>query len=218
MEKFLVEAEVRDELGKNANRRLRSAGLIPGVVYGREIDSISIKVDPQEIERILDSEAGQNTVFKLKVKGETRDVLIKDFDLDPVRDHLLHADFHAISLDQKLTFEVPVEAVGTAEGVKMGGVLDLVLHSLEVECLPGDVPDNIRVDVSELEVGDSVRVSDIQVDTSKVEVLSDADLVVLTVIPPHVEEEEEPEVEEEVLEPELIRKAKPEEESEGESE
>ncbi len=214
MEELFVIAEPRDQVGKNANRRLRRAGRIPATFYGRQLQAVSVAVDPKEIFRILHSESGHNTIFKLKLAQNQTDVLIRDIQLDPVSGQLLHADFQAVAMDELMRFEVPVETLGEARGVKEGGVLDTVLREIEVECLPGDVPENIAVDVSELDIGDSLRVEDLQIGDHKIEIVSEPDLVVVTVVPPRVVEEEEPEVEEEAAEPEVIKKGKAEEEEE----
>ena len=218
MPDFVVEAEVRDTFGKNASRRLRMQGRIPGVVYGQGLETIPLSVDSRDVYRILHSESGQNTIFKLSVDGDSREVLVKDYQLEPVSGVMVHADFQAVVMDRTMVFEVPVEAVGTPLGVTEGGVLDLVLREVRVECLPRDVPDRIHVDVADLEIGDSIRVERLQLDTSKVTLISEPELVVLTVVPPHVEKEAEVVAEEEpVEEPEVIKKGKPEEE-EGEGE
>jgi large subunit ribosomal protein L25 len=215
----VVYAKVRNEFGKNPNRRLRANGLIPGVVYGRSMDAVAVTVDPRDIHRILHSDSGRNTIFKLDVEGASKDVLIRDFQLDPIRDTLVHADFQAIAMDQAMVFEVPVEPVGMAAAVKAaGGLLDVVLRTIEVECLPADVPDHIRIDVSNMNVGDSLRISQVQVDTSKLRILNDPDLTVINVSLPAIEKVEEapaPEAEEEVAtaEPEVIKKGKAEEEA-----
>jgi large subunit ribosomal protein L25 len=213
---LVIQASVRTALGKNQNRRLRNQGQIPGTVYGRGMEPVSVSVDPRSISRILHSESGRNTIFKLEIEGTSRDVLIRDFQLHPIKSTLVHADFQAIAMDQTMVFEVPVEAVGTAKGVKAeGGMLDLVLRSISLECLPADVPDHILIDVSELEVGDSVRVAQLQVDTSKLTILNDPDLVVINLTLPTTErvEEEVAATEEEGTEPQVIRKGKAEEES-----
>ena len=216
MAELTVGAEIRQEFGKNANRRTRASGRIPAIVYGRGLDSVAVSVDPKDLERILHSGAGHNTIFELTFEGNAKDVLIRDYQVDPVTDEFLHADFQTVIMDQLMTFQVPVEAVGTAEGVKLyGGVLDTVLREIELECLPTDLPDHIKVDVNHLGVGDSLRVGDVEVDESKIQVLSDPEQVVFNVIPPVVEEEEEVEeelVEEEEGEPEVIKKGKAEEE------
>ncbi|MCZ6485903.1 MAG: 50S ribosomal protein L25 [Acidobacteria bacterium] len=213
MAQFTVQAEERQKTGKGANRRLRMQGKLPAVVYGQGLETLSVSVNAQDVDLILHSEAGHNTIFQLQVSGKLTDVLIKAYQLDPVKGSLLHADFQAVALDQKMTFAVPVQVVGTAQGVIAGGVLDQVLREIEVECLPTEVPDHIPLDVTELEIGDSVRVGALQLDNSKISLLSAPDLVILSIVPPHVEEEVEEIVEEEELEePELIKKGKAEEE------
>lgn len=212
MAQITVQAEERRETGKGANRRLRKQGKLPAVVYGQGLVTLSVSVDSRDVDRILCSEAGHNTIFKLQVGGDSTDVLIKDFQLDPVRGSLLHADFQAVALDKKMTFAVPVQILGTANGVTAGGVLDLVLREIEVECLPTDVPDHIPLDVTELEIGDSVRVEALHIGDSKINLLSGPDLVILSIVAPHVEVEVEEFVEEEELEePELIKQGKAEE-------
>ncbi len=219
MAQLTVQAEERQETGKGANRRLRMQGKLPAVIYGQGLETLSVSVNAQDVELILHSEAGHNTIFQLQVSGKLTDVLIKDYQLDPVKGSLLHADFQAVALDQKMTFAVPVQIVGTAEGVIAGGVLDQVLREIEVECLPTEVPDHIPLDVTELEIGDSVRVEALQLDSPKLTLLSAPDLVILSVVPPHVEEVVEEIVEEEELEePELIKKGKAEEEEKEEKE
>ncbi len=219
MAQLTVQAEERQETGKGANRRLRTQGKIPAVVYGQGLETLSVSVNAQDVDLILHSEAGHNTIFQLQVSGTFTDVLIKDYQLDPVKGSLLHADFQAVALDQKMTFAVPVQVVGTAQGVIAGGVLDQVLREIEVECLPTEVPDHIPLDVTELEIGDSLRVEVLQLDSTKISLLSDPALVILSIVPPHVEEEVEEIVEEEELEePELIKKGKAEEEEKEEKE
>ena len=220
MSQMEVVAEVREELGKNANRRLRAEGKIPAVVYGSDLDNASLSVDPKELVQILQSETGHNTIFKLKVGSKAADVLIQDYQLDPVRGNLIHADFQTIKMDELHEFEVPIHAEGVPSGVKnQGGVMDIILREIDVSCLPSDVPDFIPVDVTELDIGDAIRVEDLQVDP-KVEILSEPERVVVTVVPPHVEEEpEEEELEEELeaAEPEVIGKGKAEDEEEEEA-
>ena len=193
MPDFVLTALPRKELGKNANRRLRAAGQIPAIVYGRAMDPISLAVDPREVFSILHSESGRNTVFKLRIDKKQLDVLIRELQVDPIRGHLVHADFQTISMDETRAFNVPIDPVGEAEGVKGGGILDIVVREIEVECLPKDVPDHITVDISLLEIGEAIRVRDLEIATQEIVVLSDSDLVLLTVVPPKVEVEPEPE-------------------------
>ncbi len=216
MAEITVQAEQRQEVGKGPNRRLRTQGRIPAVLYGPGLETLSVSVNLGDVDQILCSETGHNTIFKLQVGSNSTDVLIRDYQLDPVKGTLLHADFQVVALDKKMTFAVPVQTLGTASGVTAGGVLDIVLREIELECLPTDVPDHIPVDVTELEIGDSVRVEALQIDRSKINILSVPDLVILSIVPPQVEEEPEiiPE-EEELEEPELIKKGKAEEEEEG---
>ncbi len=217
---ILVEATQRDEMGKNACRRLRAQGRIPAVLYGPDIDSVPISVDPREIVSILRSESGRNTIFQVNVGKKTRDVMIRDFQVDPLRDSLLHTDLQTIAMDQKMTFNVPIEVMGAAKGVKEGGVLEVILREITVECLPADVPGTIQVDVSHMEVNATVHVSELNVDSEKIAIQNDPEIVVLLVAPPTVAVEEAPEVEavaegEEAAEPEVISKGK-EGEQEGE--
>ena len=227
MEKMVVDAEKRATFGKGANRKLRAKGLIPAVVYGEKKDSIPVAIDPKVLIQILRSDAGANTIFDLQVKGsnETENVMVKDYQLEPVEHSLLHADLIRVAMDHALTLSVQLELVGTPIGVKQdGGMLDFVSRSIEVSCLPSDIPEKIKVDVSHLEIGHLVRAGELQI-PEKVTLASDAGLVIAHVEAPKVEEE--PEVAEAVIEeaegaePEVIKKGKAEEEEgskEGSSE
>ena len=223
MAQITVQAEAREQVGKGANRRLRAQGRLPAVLYGHGIESLAVSVEIRDVDQVLRSETGHNTIFKLHLGENSNDVLIKDYQLDPIKGTLVHADFLTVSMDEKITFAVPVQVEGTAEGVKAGGVLDLVLREIEMECFPADLPDHIPIDVSDLEIGDSIRVEALNIGTTKINLLSDPSLVVLSVVPPHVEKEpEEVELEEEELlegeeaeEPEVIKKGKEAEEEEA---
>ena len=203
MSEVIVKAVSRTEFGKNATRRLRVEGKIPGVLYGRGVESISVAVDPADVIQILNSDSGRNTIFELETDSSRNDVLIKDLQVDPVKGSLLHADFLCIAKDRVMEFQIPVEPMGIPEGVQThGGMLEVVLREISVECLPGDVPDQVQVDVTDLDIGAAIRVSELAIDTNKVKLLSDPELTVLTVVPPRVEEEPEVLVEEEeALEP-----------------
>ncbi len=200
-----VESQIRQEFGKNANRRLRAAGRVPGIVYGRNMEPVAVSVDPKDLDRILFSDTGHNTIFTLKYQDQEKNVLIRAHQRDPVGEEFLHADFMAVSMDRTMIFDVPVEIVGTAAGVKMyGGILDIVVREIHLECLPGNLPDHIRVDVTDLEIGDSIRVEQLDVDTDNVTILSDPDLTILTIAAPSVEAEaEETLLEDETAEPEI---------------
>ena len=218
---ILVETQPRKELGKNASRRLRAQGLIPAVLYGRDTESVPLSVDPREIIKVLRSESGRNTIFQLSVGKKKRDVLIRDYQIHPTRDSLIHTDFQTIAMDQKMNFDVPIEVVGSSIGVQGGGVLELILREISVNCLPADVPDNIQVDVSGLDINETLHISELQIDRDKIEVLNDPEIVVLLVAPPTVVPQEEPEAEivaeaEEGAQPEVIKRGKEEEEGQEE--
>ena len=212
MAEIVVAAESRTETGKNVNRRLRMKGLIPGVLYGSKKQVTAVAVSPKEIVTILRSASGENTLFDLDLAGTRRKVILKAFQLEPIKHQLLHADFYEVALDKRLQVKVHIEIHGTPIGVKtQGGVLDFVTRELEVECLPMDIPERLSVDVSELEIGKHVRVSDIKV-SDKVKVLTESDIVVVHVVAPRAEEEVAPAAEavavEGAAEPEVIKKGK----------
>jgi large subunit ribosomal protein L25 len=213
MAEIVVAAQNRTETGKNVNRRLRVSGLIPGVLYGSKKQAIAVAVSPKEIGTILRSASGENTLFDLDLAGTRRKVILKEFQLEPVKHQLLHADFYEVALDKLLSVKVHIEIHGTPVGVKtQGGVLDFVTRELEVECLPMDIPERLTVDVSELEIGKHIRVSDIKV-SDKVKVLTESDIVVVHVVAPRAEEVVAPAAEavalEGAAEPEVIKKGKP---------
>ncbi|PYQ17049.1 MAG: 50S ribosomal protein L25 [Acidobacteria bacterium] len=215
MTEIVVSARSRTEKGKNVNRRLRAQGLIPGVLYGARKDAVPVAVSPKEIGSILRSATGENTLFDLDLGGSRRKVILKEFQVEPIKGRLLHADFYEVALDKAIEVDVHVEVRGTPVGVKVqGGVLDFVTRELRVECLPTDIPEKIVVDVSELELGKHLRVSDLQV-PDKVKVLTEPDVVIVHVVAPRAEEEVAPAVAEAVpvegaavAEPEVIKKGK----------
>jgi large subunit ribosomal protein L25 len=220
MADIVVAAENRTGTGKNENRRLRTRGLIPGVLYGAKKDAVPLAVSPKEITTILRSKTGENTLFDLEIGGSRRKVILKEFQINPIKGNLLHADFYEVALDKPIEVSVHIEVTGTPVGVKVqGGLLDHVTREVEVSCLPSDIPERITVDVSELEMGQAVRVGDLKV-PDKVTMLSDADLVIVHVVAPRAEEEvaaAAAPVEGEVAagaEPEVIKKGKPAEEGE----
>jgi large subunit ribosomal protein L25 len=219
MPEIIVAAESRTETGKNANRRLRVSGKIPGVLYGDKKKAVQIAVAPKEIVAILRSASGANTLFDLDLGGERRKVILKEHQQEPIKGKLLHADFYEVALDKELHVKVHIEVLGTAIGVKRdGGVLDFVTRELEVACLPTNIPDKISVDVSELEIGKHLRVHDLKL-PDKVRVLTDHDLVVVHVVVPRAEEvaavvEAAPTA----AEPEVIKKGKADAEGEEKAE
>jgi large subunit ribosomal protein L25 len=188
MPEIVVAAQGRTDTGQNVNRRLRTQGLIPGVVYGAAKESIAVAVSPKEITTILRSASGENTLFDLDLDGKRRKVILKEFQLEPIKGQILHADFYEVALDKMLEVKVHVELHGTPVGVKVqGGIIDFVTRELEVECLPTDIPEKIVLDVSELELGKHLRVSDLTA-PPKVKILTEPDIVVVHVVAPRAEE------------------------------
>ncbi|MCC6641876.1 MAG: 50S ribosomal protein L25 [Deltaproteobacteria bacterium] len=185
--------EVREETGKGVARKLRAAKRIPAVLYGRGKASVPLSLDPAVLEKLLRaSSAGLNTLIDLAVSGRTdlagKVVIVKELQREPVRGGLLHADLYEVDLSQTIEVSVPIHVVGIAVGVSMnGGILDTALREIEIECLPRAIPSAIEVDVSALDVGESIHVRDLAVPAG-VTVLSDADLSVVSVVLPAAEE------------------------------
>jgi large subunit ribosomal protein L25 len=213
MADIVVSAKNRTETGKNVNRRLRVEGLIPGVLYGSSKKPVAVSVSPKEIGSILKSKTGENTLFDLELDGSRRTVILKEFQLEPIKGSMLHADFYEVALDKLLQVNVHVELVGVPVGVKVqGGIVDWVTRELEIESLPRDIPEKITVDISNLEIGKHVRVADIQV-PDKVKILTELDIVIAHVVAPRAEEvavvaEAAPAAEGAAAEPEVIKKGK----------
>ena len=147
-----LQAENRSERGKNEARRLRATGRIPAVVYGAEKGkAVEISVDPKNLMRILHSESGVNTLIGLQLDGADTRVMVKEYQIDPIHHRMLHADFYQVAMDKALTLTVPIVLKGEAKGVKQqGGIVDFVSREIQIEVLPGDIPEHIDVDVSEL--------------------------------------------------------------------
>ena len=221
MPEFVVAAESRTETGKNPNRRLRTRDLIPGIVYGAGKDAVSVAVSPGAIFDILRSASGENTLFDLEIGGERRKVILKEFQREPLKGRLLHADFFEVALDKAIEVKVHIALEGTPIGVKnQGGLLDFITRELEVECLPTEIPDKITLDVSDLELGKHLRVADVSV-SDNVTILTESDVVIATVVTPRAdvaaaEEEAEAEAAEAAEgdgEPEVARKGKADDEA-----
>ena len=180
-----MNAVKRESRGKNEARRLRVAGKLPAVVYGGEQGAVAIAVDPKALSRILHSESGVNTLVDLKVDGGApTKVLVKDFLLQPVNQSLMHADFYRIAMDKLLTVTVRIEVEGEAKGVKVqGGILEILTREVEVECLPADIPESIVVDVSELTLGQAIRLREVT-EGQKWTALAEPDLMLVHVVAP----------------------------------
>ena len=204
-----LEAVTRNTRGKNEARRLRAAGQIPAVVYGGSSEGpLAVAVSPKALSKILHSGSGLNSLITLQVDGTSTTVLVKDYLLQPVTQVLLHADFYRVDMSKRVTVKVQVVLHGEPRGVKQqGGVLDFVHRDVEIESLPGDIPEHIDIDVREMMIGDSVHVRDIS-EGKAWTALSPADLLLVHVVAPRVEEAEAVEA---VAEPEVAKKGKPEE-------
>lgn len=221
-----LEASKRTEKGKNAMHRLRRQGRIPAILYGgasdgQRAESIPLTVDPRAVLRILHSESGVNTLITLQVEGEgPTPVMIKEFQLDPVTHRLLHVDFYRVRMDRAVRVTVPLVLRGEPRGVKQqGGLLDFVHREVEIEALPGEIPDQIEVDVSDLLVGQGLRVRDLARD-ARWKALSDPETLLVHVVAPKAAEavEAPAEAAPASAEPEVIKKGKAEKAEEEESE
>jgi len=161
-EKTLLEAQPRTPGNKNDARRVRRSGKVPGVVYGAGLETVAVSLDPRQVSRILNSASGHNTIFELAVDAERTQAMIVDWQYEPLKGSLLHIDLKRIAMDQKLEVNVPIVLKGVPEGVKQqGGILEQLLREVEIECLPGDIPSAIEVDVSHLVFGKVLRVEDL---------------------------------------------------------
>jgi large subunit ribosomal protein L25 len=184
-----LKAEARSTVGRSAVRQLRARGFIPAVIYGGNDKPQPLQVSAREINAMMSQASGENVLVELELgDGQSRTALVQEVQHTPVGGEIRHVDFHAISMDEMIQAEVPLEPVGTAVGVKtFGGLLEQSLRALAIECLPGDLPDRITVDVSKLNIGDAIHVRDIQLPqgvTPKVQV----DLTAFSVVAPVVEE------------------------------
>jgi large subunit ribosomal protein L25 len=223
LEQNTLAAEPRESGTKNQARRVRREGRIPAVVYGASKESLSVSVDPRHVLRILRSDSGHNTIFDLSLNGgERTKAMIVDWQYEPIKGHLLHIDLKRIAMDKALRVSVPVVLQGVPVGVKTeGGILEQMLREVEIECLPGDIPSHIDVDVSELTFGKVLRVSDLP-HNEKLKFLSDANQPVAHVTSVKEEVVATPEaVAAEAgatpAEPEVIKKGKAETGEEGEA-
>jgi len=190
MEKPVLNAEVREQKGKEIAKKLRTKGLIPAVFYGPHSETLALMVDPKELSNTLRTEAGENVIIDLNIrKGEEsfqKMVMLKEIQIHPLQRRTLHADFYEVSMDEMITLEVPVHLLGKSEGVKVGGILEQVLRTIQIQCFPVDIPRSIDVDVSPLKIGDSIHVKELQLEKGRI--LSDLNFTVATVVPPAAEE------------------------------
>ena len=208
-----ISARPRDTRGKNEARRLRAEGLSPAIVYGAGSDPVAVAINPKEVNQILRSTSGHNTIFNVDIQGQLAPVMIVDWQNEPIRGRLLHIDLKRIDLTKRIHVKVPVHTVGDPKGVKIqGGLHEVITREVEVECLPDDIPEQFNIDVADLMLGQSVRASDIPM-TESMRLLSPPDTVISHVV--SVRETEaaaaEPEAVAGAPEPEIIKKGKKEE-------
>lgn len=224
MDRILIEASKRDGRGKGVARALRREGFIPGVIYGYG-ESMAISLSKSSLHKLISHGHIESTLIDLKLTNVTdrpdRVAILRDYQIDPITGDLLHVDFLEVAMNEKITVTVPVELTdATPAGVKEGGILQFVVRDIEIECLPSQIPESIKVDASSLAIGDSLHVKDIT-PPQGIEILADPEEVILTILSPVTEERLEEllttsKPAEETAEPEVIKKSKEKEESEGE--
>ncbi len=221
---LVIKAEKRESFGKNASRVVRRAGRVPAILYGRKMDNVALTLDKKDLFSILKSETGENTLFVVSFNSEKKDAMIKELQINPVSDELIHVDLIQIAMDKVIRVAVPIVLIGEAVGVKTeGGFVDFSSREIEIECLPKNIPEQIEVDINELHLHQSIKVDDIS-PPEGTKIASDSEMVVVMVQAPskeevvEVEEEEEEEVMAEGEEPEVIKKDKEEEEEEKKEE
>lgn len=183
MEQKEINLNLRTRTGKNAARQCRADGLIPGIVYGKGIEPVPVTLAPKELGDALAGEGGQNTLLKVKGAGELDGsmVIVAELLKNPLKRNILHVDLHKLNMSEKIRLDVPINLVGTAPGVKDGGLMEFLLHSVEVECLPTQIPERLDVDITSLTIGHSIHVSDIQLPAG-VKALGDGRTAIVSII------------------------------------
>ncbi|HRD01503.1 MAG TPA: 50S ribosomal protein L25 [Candidatus Saccharicenans sp.] len=215
---LVINAETRKETGKNVAGRLRKQGLVPAILYGGKTASQPLTLKKKDIIEILKSETGENTIFRVTIDSEEKDVMLKEVQINPVTDELTHVDLIEISMDKPVRVSLPIELIGEPVGVKTeGGVADFLLRELDVECLPREIPESVKIDISNLHIHQSFKVQNLGLPAG---IKIDADPNAAIVVISSVAEEAAPAPAEEVIEgaetkePELIRKERKKEEEE----
>jgi large subunit ribosomal protein L25 len=205
MTQITLAARIREKKGKEEAKRLRKNGEMPAIFYGPKSESVMLAVDASEMKKLIKKATGENIILGLEIASpggkESKSVMIKELQTDPIKDYLLHADFYEIAMDQVLTLNVPIHLVNTPIGVSNGGILQHVRRELTISGLPGQLVEHLEVDVSQLDIGDSVHISDIE-PPEGITFLEEGHLTVAVVAAPTVAEEEaeEEEIEEETAE------------------
>ncbi|QHE50629.1 50S ribosomal protein L25/general stress protein Ctc [Pontibacillus sp. HMF3514] len=209
-----VKAKTRQDLRGSVNNKLRREGRIPAVVYGKDKEPLAVSVDSLELLKTLRDE-GKNAIISLDVEGDSpRQVMFHEYQIEPIRNELYHADFYIVDMSTEVDVQVPIHVEGTAQGVQDGGILSQPLHELSLRAKPNQIPDEIQVDVSNLEVGDSFLVSDLK-EANNYEITEDESTAIVTILPPQTEEVVEPgETQDGDAEPEVINQKDDDEEEE----
>ena len=221
MEEIKLDIEMRAETGKQSAKHYRNTSKIPAILYGHKEKNVNVLVDEQSLETIFRYH-GQNVMVSLKIEGEKKseNAIIRDVQINPLTQRIIHIDLQRISMKENIHIQVSVHLIGSPIGVRTeGGILDLIIHSIDIECTPKDIPDFIEVDITELKIGDSIHVRDISFDKGKI--LTDEKRTIVTILPPKVVIEPTVEALEEVFEeegeraePEVIGQKKEEEKKE----
>ncbi len=220
MEQARLEVQLREGRGKGAARATRRAGLVPAIVYGHKIEPAAIQLPERTLRRFLGS-GGENTIINMELgEGEAETVMLKEVQIDPVSRRIVHADFVRVSLEEVVATHVPITLIGEPPGISEGGIQEFLLRELEIECQVGQMPEHIEIDVSSLDIGDRIRVGDVEL-SEDMTLLDDPATIIVTVAHPALiveEEEEEVEglLEDEEQEPEVIGEKREEEEEEEE--
>ena len=198
-----LEVLIRKRMGKSGAREIRKEGNVPAILYGKGTEPLALVINPGELKQALSTEAGENTLLEMNVKHGSEEIkklsLLREIQYDFLTGKPIHFDFQALDMNKKITVQVPVKIVGKAKGVKEGGILEEILREITVECLPKDIPNSFEIDVTELEIGDSIHVSSLDV-AEEVDMLNDSEETIVTVLAPKMEIEvaaEEAEAEEE---------------------
>lgn len=193
MEQRVLTIEIRDKVGKGVCRRLRNKGLVPAIVYGKGIDSVAVSVDKKELMTVISGEGGLNHLLTLKGGGSLDGnlVIVADLTRESLKREPVHVDLHRIKMEEKIKVKVPVNLQGIALGVKEGGLLDFLMHSIELECLPAEIPEHIVVDITNLVIGASLHISDIQVPAG-VKILEEPKATIVNILGKAKDSEEVP--------------------------
>ena len=205
MAQIKLSAQIRDKKGKGAARKLRNEKKVPAILYGPETAPLMLTVKQSDVEGILKKTMSDNVILSLEIKSngksDTRTVMLKELQTDILKDHIVHVDFHEITMKTELTVEIPITLIGTPVGATNGGILQSIRRELLVSCLADKLIENIEVDVSALDIGDSLHVKDIKIPEG-IHILDEEDVTVVVVSAPTVQEvvEGEEEVEEEAAE------------------